>query len=129
MICQIFWFFRLKCWFKGQIISTTHLSLPNACKLMCFDRNVNGNRDVKILIGIIGHCTDQRNLLYWVDYFADALKPYSYPVSEFLTKWYNSCTLDLILFSFHSFMKNGVRKQNVFQSLSMIPLDDIATFT
>jgi hypothetical protein len=35
----------------------------------------------------------------------------------------------LILFSFHSFMKNGVRKQKVFQSLSMIPLADIATFT
>ena len=60
---QFLWFFRLKCWFKGQIISRTHLSLPNACKLMCFDRNINGNRDVKFLIGIIGHCTDQRNLL------------------------------------------------------------------
>ena len=23
----------------------------------------NGNRDVKFLIGIIGHCTDERNLL------------------------------------------------------------------
>ena len=32
---------------------------------MCFDRNINGNRDVKFLIGIIGHCTDQRNLLYY----------------------------------------------------------------
>ena len=31
---------------------------------MCFDRNINGNRDVKFLIGIIGHCTDERNLLY-----------------------------------------------------------------
>ena len=41
-----------------------HLSLPNAYKLMCFERNFNGNRDVKFLIGIIGHCTDQRNLLY-----------------------------------------------------------------
>ena len=28
-----------------------------------FDRNINGNRDVKFLIGIIGHCTDERNLL------------------------------------------------------------------
>ena len=41
--------FRLKCWLKGQIISRIHLSLPNAYKLMCFDRNINGNRDVKIL--------------------------------------------------------------------------------
>jgi hypothetical protein len=24
------------------------LSLPNAYKLMCFDRNINGNRDVKV---------------------------------------------------------------------------------
>ena len=33
---------------------------------MCFDRNINGNRDVKFLIGIIGHCTDERNLLYYI---------------------------------------------------------------
>jgi hypothetical protein len=32
--------------------------------MMCFDRNIDGNRDVKFLIGIIGHCTDQRKLLY-----------------------------------------------------------------
>ena len=38
------WFFNLKCWFKGQKISRIHLSLPNAYKL-CFDRNINGNRD------------------------------------------------------------------------------------
>ena len=44
---QFLWFFRFKCWFKGQIISKIHLSLPNAYKLMCFDRNINGNRDVK----------------------------------------------------------------------------------
>ena len=55
---QFLWFFRLKCWFKGQILSRIHLRLPNAYKLMCFDRNINGNRD-----GIFGHCTDQRNLL------------------------------------------------------------------
>jgi hypothetical protein len=30
---------------------------------MCFDRKINGNRDVKFLIGIIGHCTDGRKLL------------------------------------------------------------------
>ena len=60
---QFLWFFILKCWFKGQIISRIHLSLPNAYKLMCFDRNINGNMDVKFLIGIIGHCTGQRNLL------------------------------------------------------------------
>ena len=42
---QFLWFFRLKCWFKGQIISRIHLSLPNAYKLMCFDWNINGNRD------------------------------------------------------------------------------------
>ena len=44
-----FWFFSLKCWFKGQIISRIHLSLSNAYKLMCFDRNINGNKDVKCL--------------------------------------------------------------------------------
>ena len=26
-----------------------HLILTNAYKLMCFDRNINGNRDVKFL--------------------------------------------------------------------------------
>ena len=36
---------------------------------MCFDRNINGNRDVKFLIGIIGHCTDQRKLLYYIYVF------------------------------------------------------------
>ena len=61
---QFLWFFSLKCWFKGQIISRIHLSLPNAYKLMCFGRNINGNRVVKFWIGIIGHCTDERNLLY-----------------------------------------------------------------
>ena len=35
--------------YKGQIIFKIHLSLPNAYKLMCFDRNMNGNRDVKFL--------------------------------------------------------------------------------
>ena len=60
---QFLWLFSLKCWFKGQIISRIHLSLPNAYKMMCFDRNINGNRDVKFLIGIIGHCTDPRKLL------------------------------------------------------------------
>ena len=45
--CQFLCFFSLKCWFKGQIISRIPLSLPNAYKLMCFDRNINGNRDVE----------------------------------------------------------------------------------
>jgi len=63
---QFLWFFRLKCWFQGQIIPKIHLILPNAYTQMCFDRNINGNRDVKFLIGIIGHCTDERNLLYCV---------------------------------------------------------------
>ena len=49
VVPQFLWFFRLKCWFKGQIISRIHLSLPNAYKLMCFDRNINGNMDVKFL--------------------------------------------------------------------------------
>ena len=31
------------------MISRIHLILPNAYKLMCFDRNINGNRDVKFL--------------------------------------------------------------------------------
>ena len=43
---QFLWFFRVKCWFKGQIISRIHLSLPYS-KLLCFDKNINGNRDVK----------------------------------------------------------------------------------
>ena len=51
------------------MISRIYLSLPNAYKLMYFDRNINGNRDVKFLIGIIGHCTDQRTLLYLPTYF------------------------------------------------------------
>jgi hypothetical protein len=42
---QFLWFFQLK--IKGQIISRIHLSLPSAYKLMYFDRNINGNRDVE----------------------------------------------------------------------------------
>ena len=38
---QFLCFFSLKCWFKGQIISRIHLSLPSAYKLMCFGRNIN----------------------------------------------------------------------------------------
>ena len=34
------------------MMSKIHLSLPNAYKLMCFDRNVNGNRDVKFLTSL-----------------------------------------------------------------------------
>ena len=41
---QFLWFFS----FKGQI-SRNHLILLNAYKLMCFDRNIKGNRDVKFL--------------------------------------------------------------------------------
>ena len=44
-------------------MSRIHLSLPNAYTLMCFDRNINEYRNVKFLNGIIGHCTDERNLL------------------------------------------------------------------
>ena len=46
---QFLWFFSLKCWFKDQIISRICLScisLPNTYKMMCFDRNINENRDV-----------------------------------------------------------------------------------
>ena len=60
---QFLWFFRLECWFQGQIIPKIHLILPSAYTQMCFGKNINGNRDVKFLIGIIGHCTDERNLL------------------------------------------------------------------
>ena len=31
------------------IISRIHLGMSNAYKLMCFDRSINGNRDVKFL--------------------------------------------------------------------------------
>ena len=46
---QLLWFFNLEYWFKGQITSRIHLSLSNAYKLMCFDRNINGNKNVKFL--------------------------------------------------------------------------------
>ena len=46
---QFLWFSCLEYWFKGQIIYRIHPILPNAYKLMCFDRNINGNRDVEFL--------------------------------------------------------------------------------
>ena len=94
---QFLWFFRLKCWFKGQIISRTHLSLPNACKLMCFDRNINGNRDVKFLIGIIGNWTDQRNLLYeqeWEFLLGFWFGKNLYTLTWFLDSW---CTQPFVI--------------------------------
>ena len=48
-LSHFLWFFSLKFCFKGQIISRICLILPNAYKLMCFDRNINGKRDVKFL--------------------------------------------------------------------------------
>ena len=38
---------------------------------MCFDRAMHGNRGVKFLIGIIGHCTDERKLLYYTEVVFD----------------------------------------------------------
>ena len=32
---------------------------------MCFDRNINGNRDIKFLIWINGHCTAQMKETYF----------------------------------------------------------------
>ena len=46
---KFLWFFSLTCWFKGQVIPIIHLNLPNAYILMCFDENINGNRDDKFL--------------------------------------------------------------------------------
>ena len=43
----ILWFQKLKSELKGQIVSKFDLGLRNAYKLMYFDRNINGNRDVK----------------------------------------------------------------------------------
>ena len=57
VVLQFLRFFRLKCWFKGQTISRIHLSLPNAYILMCFDRNINGNRDVKFLVWLFACAT------------------------------------------------------------------------
>ena len=37
---QFLWFFRLKCWFKGQIISRIHLSLPNAYRWKTFNSTI-----------------------------------------------------------------------------------------
>ena len=110
---QFLWFIRLKCWFKGQIISRIHLSLPNAYKLMCFDRNINVNRDDKFYewdywslhwwkkltlekewchefyISNRPHCTCRRQLnLTLLDYCLSVLcldkGPFTYYVNTFL---------------------------------------------
>ena len=79
---QFLWFFSLKCWFKGQMISRIHLILPNAYKLMCFDRNINGNRDVKFLECDKWSLHWYKNLTLVVDlcYFAlfEDFSPYSF---------------------------------------------------
>ena len=47
----ILWFLRLKSEFKGQIVFKFDLGLLNAYKLMYFYRNINGNKDDKMLGG------------------------------------------------------------------------------
>ena len=54
-----------QCWFKGQIISRIHLSLPNAYKLMCFDRNINGNRDIKFFEWYYWSLHSRKNLILY----------------------------------------------------------------
>ena len=67
---QFLWFFSLTFWSKGQIISRIHLILPNAYKLMSFDRNINGNRDVKFLEWsvIICLCNGAHKIARWFFY-------------------------------------------------------------
>ena len=83
VLANFFDFFSLKCWFKGQIISRIHLSLPNAYILRCFDRNINGNRDVKFFVKWLIVCvtvceTDFSTyiLLYAIDAYGQALFTY-----------------------------------------------------
>ena len=45
---QFLWVFSLNV-DLGQMVSWIHLSLPNACKLMCFDINISEIRNVKLL--------------------------------------------------------------------------------
>ena len=42
-----------------------HLILPNANTQMCFGRNINGNGDVKFLIGIIGQVSALMKEIYF----------------------------------------------------------------
>ena len=59
---QFCWFFRLKCWSDDN--QNSLLSLPNVYKLICFDKISMEIEMINFWSGIIGHCTDQRNLLY-----------------------------------------------------------------
>ena len=51
------------------MMSRIHLSLPNAYKLICFDRNINGNRDVKFLETYF----TSKNFLYLSTYYIKCL--------------------------------------------------------
>ena len=46
---QFLWFFSLKCDLKIRKYLEFTEGLPNACKLMCFVKNIYGNRNVKFL--------------------------------------------------------------------------------
>ena len=48
-------------------------------------RNINGNKDVKFLIGIIGHCTDERKLLYQRMNFTEVNERHFLPVRILVT--------------------------------------------
>ena len=67
---QFLWFFRLKCWFQGQLIPRIHLILPNAYTQMYFDRNINGT----FWLGLLGAALMKET------YFSLAFTPKEGPV-------------------------------------------------
>ena len=65
-------------------MSRIHLSLPNAHKLMCFVRNINGNRDVKFLecdYLLVQQCVKLTSSKVLVHIF-DTMSGFSYELSK-----------------------------------------------
>ena len=65
-------------------MSRIHLSLPNAYKLMCFVRNINGNRDVKFLecdYLLVQQCVKLTSSKVLVHIF-DTMSGFSYELSK-----------------------------------------------
>ena len=86
------------------MISRIHLILPNAYKLMCFDRNINGNRDVKFL-----EC-DKWSLHSYKNLTLLLLGPFYYIQTTFLYFFAHECILQFnytnSLIHEHNFSKN-----------------------
>ena len=82
---------------------------------MGFDRNINGNRNVKFLIGIIGHCTDEKNLiqLVLVSLISNFFTNKTFLANEWMS--FSSSNSALLIFTLRPLFKTFWYSYKIFQ--------------